>query len=74
MRAAGDPAARVLVLAGAGERAFCTGNDVSEFDAIRADPAAAAQYTVPVRHAAAIRAELPSDAYCRVSTLRRGGR
>lgn len=43
-RVATDPAIRVLVLAGAGERAFCTGNDLSEFDALRADPAAAAAY------------------------------
>lgn len=43
-RVAEDPAARVLVLEGAGERAFCTGNDTSEFDTIRADPEAAARY------------------------------
>lgn len=43
-RVAEDPAIRVLVLAGAGERAFSTGNDISEFDAIRADPPAAARY------------------------------
>jgi enoyl-CoA hydratase len=43
-RVAEDPAIRVLVLAGAGDRAFCTGNDVSEFDRIRADPEAAARY------------------------------
>lgn len=39
-----DPAIRALVLAGEGERAFCTGNDISEFDTIRADPEAAARY------------------------------
>jgi enoyl-CoA hydratase len=43
-RVAEDPAIRVLVLAGAGERAFCAGNDISEFDTIRADPEAAARY------------------------------
>ena len=43
-RVAEDPAIRVLVLAGAGERAFCTGNDISEFDTIRADPEAAGRY------------------------------
>lgn len=43
-RAADDPAIRVLVLAGAGDRAFCTGNDISEFDAMRSDPEAAARY------------------------------
>lgn len=43
-RVAEDPAIRVLVLAGAGERAFCTGNDISEFDTIRANPEAAGRY------------------------------
>jgi enoyl-CoA hydratase/carnithine racemase len=43
-RVAEDPAIRVLVLAGEGERAFCTGNDISEFDSVRADPEAAARY------------------------------
>ncbi|HEY8612227.1 MAG TPA: enoyl-CoA hydratase-related protein [Roseomonas sp.] len=43
-RVAEDPAIRVLVLAGAGDRAFCTGNDISEFDTIRSDPEAAARY------------------------------
>ncbi len=43
-RVADEPAIRVLVLAGAGDRAFCTGNDISEFDTIRADPTAAARY------------------------------
>ena len=35
---------RVLLLQGAGERAFCTGNDTSEFDVIRADAAQSAAY------------------------------
>ena len=48
-----DPAIRVLVLAGAGERAFCTGNDISEFDAIRANPEAAAHYNAWQRAVAA---------------------
>lgn len=43
-RVAEDSSIRVLLLAGAGERAFCTGNDISEFDTIRADPQAAARY------------------------------
>ncbi len=47
-----DPAIRVLVLAGAGDRAFCTGNDISEFDTIRADPQAAARYNAWQREVA----------------------
>lgn len=39
-----DRAVRVLLLQGAGERAFCTGNDTSEFDAIRADAVQSAAY------------------------------
>jgi enoyl-CoA hydratase/carnithine racemase len=33
---AADPAARVLVLTGAGERAFCAGSDIKEFPALMA--------------------------------------
>jgi enoyl-CoA hydratase len=43
-RVADDAAIRVLVLSGEGDRAFCSGNDISEFETIRADPEAAARY------------------------------
>ncbi len=46
------PGVRVLVVSGAGERAFCTGNDVSEFETIRADPEAAAAYNALQREVA----------------------
>jgi enoyl-CoA hydratase len=36
--------ARVLILTGAGERAFCSGNDVSEFDRVRSTPDQIAHY------------------------------
>ncbi len=39
-----DPAIRVLVLRGAGERAFISGADIREFDLARADAAAARAY------------------------------
>jgi enoyl-CoA hydratase/carnithine racemase len=39
-----DAAARVLLVEGAGDRAFCTGNDISEFETLRADPEAARRY------------------------------
>jgi enoyl-CoA hydratase/carnithine racemase len=43
-RVEGDRTIRVLLLQGAGERAFCTGNDTSEFEAIRADAAQSSLY------------------------------
>ena len=52
-----DEAVRAIVLRGAGERAFCSGNDISEFDTIRADPAAAAAYNALQREALAIKVE-----------------
>lgn len=39
-----DRSIRVLLIEGAGDRAFCAGNDISEFDTIRANPQAAAEY------------------------------
>jgi enoyl-CoA hydratase len=49
-----DPAAGVLLIEGVGDRAFCTGNDISEFDALRANPEAAACYN-EMQHAVADR-------------------
>ena len=39
-----DRATKVLLLTGAGERAFCSGNDVSEFDQVRSTPAQIEHY------------------------------
>ncbi len=36
-RLAGDPAVRVLVLTGAGKRAFCAGSDIREFESVADD-------------------------------------
>ncbi len=41
---AAAPEVRVIVVRGAGERAFISGADISEFRALRADAAAAAEY------------------------------
>jgi enoyl-CoA hydratase/carnithine racemase len=41
---AADPEVRVLVLRGAGEQAFASGADISEFETHRRDPASAAAY------------------------------
>lgn len=41
---AADPEVRVIILRGAGEQAFISGADISEFHALRADAAATAAY------------------------------
>ncbi len=61
-RVASDPAIRVLLLQGAGERAFCTGNDISEFEAIRADAAQSAAYNALQRAVAERMAALEKPA------------
>jgi enoyl-CoA hydratase len=43
-KAGDDRATRVLVLTGAGDRAFCSGNDVSEFDKVRSTPSEIEHY------------------------------
>lgn len=57
-----DPAVRVLVLQGAGDRAFCTGNDISEFDALRADPVQAEAYNALQRRVAEAMRDLTKPA------------
>lgn len=42
--AAADPAIRAIVLEGAGEKAFCSGADISQFGEKRSDPDAVAAY------------------------------
>jgi len=57
-----DDAARVLLIEGAGDRAFCTGNDTSEFEAIRADAAQSAHYNALQRAVAERLARLEKPA------------
>lgn len=69
-RVAADQATRVLVLTGAGERAFCSGNDVSEFDKVRSTPAQIEHYNGLQRTVCEGLARLPKpaiamiDGYC----------
>jgi len=56
---AGDPAARVVVLRGAGERAFSAGADISEFETRRSTPELAREYNAMVTRALHGLAKLP---------------
>ena len=46
-----DPAVRVVVLEGAGTKAFVSGADISQFETARTDPAAQARYNASVESA-----------------------
>lgn len=56
-----DDAVRVVVFEGAGEKAFVAGADISQFEAVRLDPAMRRAYddTVDAGYAAAIRCSKP---------------
>ncbi len=48
---AADPAVRVVVMRGAGDKAFVSGADISQFETQRADAEAAARYNAVSEHA-----------------------
>ncbi len=66
-RATGNPAIRVLLVRGAGERAFSAGADISEFGTVRADAGQAAAYEQAVSAAteALLHAPVPTVAAIR---------
>jgi enoyl-CoA hydratase/carnithine racemase len=65
-----DPDIRVIILTGAGERSFCSGNGVAEFDAVRSTAAEVAHYNALQRAVCDRLATLPKvtiamiDGYC----------
>ncbi len=48
---AADPAVRAVVMRGAGDKAFVSGADISQFEVVRADAAAAAHYSSAIEGA-----------------------
>ncbi len=56
---AGESAVRVVVVRGAGERAFCAGADISEFETRRSTPELALEYNRIVQQALDALASLP---------------
>jgi enoyl-CoA hydratase/carnithine racemase len=68
-----DTQLRVLVLTGAGEKAFCAGNDISEFKTWRDDPERHAAYDATSRRAMTALRELPFPSIARVRGVCVGG-
>lgn len=70
---ANAPEIRVLVLAGAGEKSFCAGNDVSEFPNVRATPEQRAEYDKITSRAYHALGKFPCPVIARISGFCIGG-
>jgi enoyl-CoA hydratase/carnithine racemase len=68
-----DAEVRVLVLRGAGERAFVSGADISEFDAQRSQAAGVAAYDAAVDRAQGALARFPRPVIAAISGICYGG-
>lgn len=68
-----DPEVRVVVLRGAGERAFVSGADISEFDSQRSDPAGIANYDRAVDVAQTALANFPKPVIAAIGGVCYGG-
>ncbi|MBI4516914.1 MAG: enoyl-CoA hydratase/isomerase family protein [Deltaproteobacteria bacterium] len=68
-----DPAIRVVIIRGAGDEAFISGADISEFPAIRADAAMTAQYDQVTAAAWLAIAALPQPVIAMINGLCFGG-
>ena len=71
--AASEPDLRALVLTGAGDKAFCAGNDISEFRTWRDDPEKHAAYEATSHRAMTLLRELPFPSIARIRGVCVGG-
>ena len=70
---AADPGVRVVVLTGAGDRAFCAGNDISEFARKRSTPEQVEAYDAVVAHACEVIRSIEKPLVARVRGFAVGG-
>jgi enoyl-CoA hydratase len=70
---ADPPPARVMVLEGAGDRAFVSGADISEFETLRATPEAIARYDAAVERAEEGLSALPMPVIAKIRGACVGG-
>ena len=68
-----DPEARVVVLTGAGDRAFCAGNDISEFAEKRSTPEQVEAYDQVISHAYGVISDIGKPLVARVRGFAVGG-
>ena len=70
---AADPEVRVVVLTGAGDRAFCAGNDISEFAEKRSTPEQVEAYAQVLSHAYEVISGIEKPLVARVRGFAVGG-
>ena len=70
---AADPDVRVIVLTGAGDRAFCAGNDISEFAQMRSTPEQVEAYDRGISHAHEVIGGIDKPLVARVRGFAVGG-
>ena len=70
---ADDPAVRVIIVRGAGERSFCAGNDISEFAGLRSSPESIANYTAVTDRAYTLFKSVPKPTIARIAGFCIGG-
>ena len=72
-RVAADPGIRVLILRGAGDKAFCAGADIAEFEEVYANAQTTSDYNAAVRNAQARLRDLPCPTLAAISGACFGG-